>query len=134
MRQSVVFPAPLGPTRPMRSPRTTRHEQSRRSAWPPYPLAIDSSEITCGARSSLASAHDLDALGRDLVDHAHLARLAVLVLVHPGVLLGERVDVGVRARFGRLRDAAADLEVAVGIVGIHDRERHLRRAPHVLVL
>src|SRR4029450_2393557 len=78
MRQRVVLPAPLGPTRPIRSPRPTRHEQSWRSAWPPYPLETDSRAITaCGSL-----AHGLDALGHDLVDHTLLARLPVGVLLH----------------------------------------------------
>ena len=49
MRQSVVLPAPFGPTRPIRSPRPIRHEQSVRRVWPPYPFETVSSAITAAA-------------------------------------------------------------------------------------
>ena len=51
----------------------------------------------------------LHTLGEDLVEHPDLARLPEGVPVLSEVLLREGVDVCVRALFGRLGDATADL-------------------------
>src|SRR5262249_24474889 len=130
MRQRVVLPVPLGPQRPMRSPRPMRHDTSRRSTCPPYPLETASRAIT---RSPLL-AHGLDAIGRDDVGHAHLVRLAVRIAIQSQVLPGEGVDVGICSRVCDLRDTALDLHVAVGVVGILDAQGHGGRAAKVLVL
>src|SRR6266516_2716316 len=78
-----------------------------------------------------ANSHPLHALGQDLVQDAHLARLAERVLVLAEVLLRERVDVRVSALLRRLDDPPADLHVAVGVVGVLDGERHARVARQV---
>src|SRR5262249_60327275 len=110
MRHSVVFPAPFGPTSPIRSRSAMRHERSRKRTCPPNDLVIDSTEITRGALP-----HALDGLGRDLRDHAHLARLPVRIAVLAHVLLGQRVDVLVRTLLRRLGDAAAHLHLPLAV-------------------
>ena len=52
-----------------------------------------------------------------LVYHAHFAGLAVGIFVYAQIFLGHLVDVGAGAVFGNLDDAAADFEIAVGILG-----------------
>src|SRR5437773_9125871 len=87
-----------------------------------------------GAGDGVRSSHTLDLLGQDLDGDANLARAAMRVALLAGVLLRQRVDVRVGALLGHLDDPAADLDVAVGVVGILDRERDLRAALEVLVL
>src|SRR4051812_45563224 len=129
MPQSVVLPAPLGPTRPMRSRSAMRQVTSRKTSWPPNPLETSSSWITA-ARSP----HALDLLGRDRDGHADLARLAAGVRVLAEVFLGQRVDVIVGALLRHSRHAPADLQVAVRILRVLDRDGHARIALEVLVL
>src|SRR5215469_8863920 len=62
----------------------------------------------------------------DFVHDAHFAGLAVGVGVSAEILLRKRVDMRVGAGFDGAPDAAADLHIAVGVVGVHDRERHRR--------
>src|SRR6267143_3741464 len=104
MRQSVVLPAPLGPTRP----------------------------ILSTAISGLS--HGLDGLGLDLGDHAHLAGPAVRILVLAHVFLGQRVDVLVGALLGHLHDAPAHLHVPIRVVRVLHGERDHRVRLEVLVL
>src|SRR6266576_3765676 len=90
---------------------------------------MSSSWITPGR-----SPHRLDRLGQDLHHHAHLARPAVRVLVLAQVLPRERVDVVVGALLAHLDDPPADLDVAVRVLGVLDRERDARVPLEVLVL
>src|SRR5574341_1574639 len=46
IRQSVVLPAPFGPTRPMRCPRVMCHVRSLKTTCPPKDLLMFSSWIT----------------------------------------------------------------------------------------
>src|SRR5215831_6776679 len=80
------------------------------------------------------SSHALDLLGQDLHGDTNLTRPAMRVAFLTGVLLGERVDVCVGPLFGDLDDSTADLEIAVGVVGVLDRERDLRIALQIFVL
>src|SRR6267143_2389710 len=90
---------------------------------------MSSSWITPGG-----SPHRLDGLGQDLHHHAHLARPTVGVLVLAQILLGERVDVIVRALLGHLDDPPANLDIAVWVLGVLDRERDARVLLEILVL
>src|SRR5882762_3767392 len=126
MRQSVVLPAPLGPTRPILSRSALRHDRSRKRTCPPNDLAIDSTAIS-------ASSQALDGLGLDLGDHAHLAGPAVRILVLARVLLGQCVDVLVGALLGHLHDAPAHLHVAIRVVRVLHGERDHRVRLEVLV-
>src|SRR5207249_8767413 len=92
-------------------------------------FAMSSSWITPGR-----SPHRLDRLGQNLHHHAHLARPAVRVLVLAQVLPRERVDVVVGALLAHLDDPPADLDVAVRVLGVLDRERDARVPLEVLVL
>src|SRR5436853_6571930 len=121
MRQSVVLPAPLGPTRPMRSRSAIRQVTSRKTSCPPNPLETSSSWITA-ARSP----HALDLLGRDRDGHADFPRLAAGVFVLAEVFLGQRVDVVIGALLRHPGHPAADLQVAVRVLGILDRDGHAR--------
>src|SRR5262245_5124509 len=120
MRQSVVLPAPVGPTSPVRSRFALRHDRSRKRTCPPNDLAIDSTAIT------RELAHTLHGLGCDLHHHPHLARLTVWVLVLAHVLLGQRIDVLVGTLLGHLGHAPAHLHIAVRVVGILGGQRHPR--------
>src|SRR2546423_15053286 len=90
---------------------------------------MSSSWITPGR-----SPHRLDRLGQDLHHHAHLARPAVRVLVLAQVLPRERVDVVLGALLAHLDNPPADLDVAVRVLGVLDRERDARVPLEVLVL
>src|SRR5258706_14709306 len=68
-----------------------------------------------------------------LVQHASFAGLAVGIFVNAEILLGYFVDVSAGAVFGDLDDAAADLDVAVGILGIHQSHGHTRIAADILI-
>src|ERR1700722_20198672 len=69
-----------------------------------------------------------------LVEHSHLARLSVRILVHPKIFLGHLVDVLGGSMFRDLRNTSANLHVAIRILGIHDGQRSPRVATNVLVL
>src|SRR5437762_573866 len=127
MRQSVVLPAPLGPTSPILSRSAMRHDRSRKRTCPPNDLAIDSTAIS-------GSSHALDGVGLDLGDHAHLAGPAVRILVLAHVFLGQRVDVLIGALLGHLHDAPAHLHVAIRVVRVLHGERDHRVRLEVLVL
>ncbi len=71
----------------------------------------------CRPRKLLA--HDGGVFGLYFVEHADFAGLAVGILVDAEIFLGHLVDVGAGAVFGDLDDAAADFEIAVGILGVH---------------
>src|SRR5579871_3252742 len=86
--------------------------------------------IVAPARSPV-SAHSRKALWRDFVHHAHFAGLAKRIFVLAKVLLGERVDVRVGAFVRYPRYGSAHLHIAIGVVGIHDRERDGRTFAHV---
>src|SRR5205085_1296807 len=62
----------------------------------------------------------------DLVHDPHLAGLAERIGVFAEVFLRQRVDMGIRALLHALSDAAAYLDVAVGVVGVHDCQRDRR--------
>src|SRR4029453_19228611 len=101
MRQSVVLPAPLGPTRPMRSRSAMRQVTSRNSAWPPKPFEMSSGWIT-----GPASPHALDFLGLHFHHDPHLTLSAMRIASLAEVLLRQGVDVLVGSLLRRLGDAA----------------------------
>src|SRR5215468_2593306 len=107
MRQRVVLPVPLGPQRPMRSPRPIRHDTSRSSPCPPYPLETVSSAIT---RSPLL-AHGLDAVERHDAGHAHLfpARKSL----HP---TGMAVMVSILSRRGSVVSAMSGERIVISMI------------------
>src|SRR5206468_4650203 len=86
------------------------------------------------AGDSSTDSHPATRGRRDLVDYTHLARLPERILVFAQILLRHAVDVLVGALLGDFADASADLQVAVRVVGIHDRERDASAQLHVLVL
>src|SRR2546423_1351795 len=63
------------------------------------------------------SSHRLHGARLDLVHHPHVARLGERVFVLAEVFLGERVDMGAGALLDDAPYPAADLHVAIGIVG-----------------
>src|SRR5258708_18228608 len=79
-------------------------------------------------------AHHSSVLGPDFVHHANFSRLGVGIFVLSQVLLRQFVDVLVGAVLGNLNHGAADLKIAIGIVGIDDGQRHPRIAAPVAVL
>ncbi len=50
IRNSVVLPAPLGPTRPTFSPGLSWKEASTKSTWRPYCLLMRANEIMANSR------------------------------------------------------------------------------------
>src|SRR4029453_14500038 len=118
MRHRVVLPAPLGPTRPMRSRSAMRQVTSRKSAWPPKPFEMSSRWIT-----GPASPHALDLLGRYLHGHPHFSGLTMGIAVLPDVLLRERVDMSVGALLRLLAHTPPYLKVWIGILGVLHRQR-----------
>ena len=104
-----------------------RHDASRGSHRSP------AAQRTLARDARGALAHDLGVLGFDFIDHADLAGLAVGVFVDAEIFLGHLVDVGAGTVFGDLDDAAANLDVAVGIFGIDDGERDTRVAANVFI-
>src|ERR1051326_2952024 len=72
------------------------------------------------------SAHRLYGGRFDLVGQARFARPPPRIFVFVDVFLRERIDVRVGAVLGDAPHPAAQLDVAIGIVGIHDRERDRR--------
>src|SRR5246500_2239931 len=80
------------------------------------------------------SSHYRGVFGFDLVEDADFAGLAVRILIDAKVLFGELVDAVVGAVLGDLGDAAADFQIAIGILRIHDGERDTRIAADVLIL
>src|SRR6202035_2660928 len=79
-----------------------------------------------GRPAGWKSFHTGEGARLDLVPDAHLAGLGGRVLVLAEIFLRERIDMRARPLLGGTRDAAADLQVAVRVVGIHDRQRHRR--------
>ena len=69
--------------------------------------------------------------GLDFKRDPDLARLGPRVLVLPEVFLGEEIDVRRCALLSHVLNPAADLDVAIGIVGVEDRKRHGRAFPHI---
>src|ERR1700686_1022925 len=67
-------------------------------------------------------------VGLDANDEALFARLAEGIAVLIEILLGERVDVLVRALARALADAATDHDVLVGVLEVLHRDRHARGA------
>src|SRR5207244_11205423 len=84
-RQSVVLPAPFGPTRPMRSPSAIRHDSALKSCCPAYAFWMSSTWIMRGGRG-VPSSQRLSLLGEDLHAHADLVEPAVGVLVLAALL------------------------------------------------
>src|SRR5271168_4782574 len=78
------------------------------------------------------SAHDVHGCGLDHVRHALLARGAERVLVLIQVLLRQAVDMRVRILLVFGDDRSADSYVAIGVVGVDDRQRDLRADLHIL--
>src|SRR5215469_14274153 len=79
-------------------------------------------------------AHPCHLVRFDLVEDAYFARASVGIHGVARVLEREPVDLRVGTGLGDLDDAAAHLEVAVGVVGILDREGDARITAHVAVL
>src|SRR5512136_575343 len=78
MRQRVVLPAPLGPTRPTRWPRVMCHVRSRNTVWAPNDLLASSSWIMIRARVRS---------GEVLVsDGSHAPDTAIVLRHHPGCI------------------------------------------------
>src|SRR5439155_4455289 len=75
IRHSVVLPVPLGPHRPMRSPRPMRQDTARSRLCPLYPFETSSSAIT------RRLPHRLDAVRRNREGYAHLTWLSVRIAV-----------------------------------------------------
>src|SRR5271163_2712910 len=60
-----------------------------------------------------------------------LARLGPGIFVLPKVFLGEGIDMRRCAFLGHVPNAATDLDVTIGIVGVEYRESYGRAFPHV---
>jgi hypothetical protein len=73
-------------------------------------------------------------LGLDFVDDAGFAGLGIGIFVYAEIFLCQLVDVIVGAIFGDFDDAAANLEIAVRVLGIDDGERDAGIAADVAVL
>src|SRR5487761_80375 len=71
---------------------------------------------------------------RNLVKNAHFARLPERIDGLAEIFLRKLVDVFIGAAFGNLDDAAANLEIAVRILRVLNREGDARVAAHILVL
>src|ERR1700716_1597214 len=85
-------------------------------------------------RSAHSLAHHGSVLRPDLVHHANFSRLRVRVFVDSHIFLRQLVDVLGRAVLGNLNHGAADLHIAIRIVGIDNGQRHPRIAAHVAIL
>src|SRR6266403_3840133 len=81
-----------------------------------------------------ALAHGADFLRFDLVSDAHFARFPERVNWISQIFFREFVDMVVRAVFGDFDDLAPNLQIAIGIGGVLDRNRNPGSAPDVLVL
>src|ERR1700730_3310951 len=69
------------------------------------------------------STHSGGGCGLDFAHYAHFAGCSMGILVLAEIFLRERVDVRTRPLFGAAPDPPADLDIAIGIVRINDRER-----------
>src|ERR1700733_1549369 len=87
---------------------------------------------TAGGTPALL-AHHRGVLGLYFVNDAHFAGVAVGIFVDAEIFLGQLVDVSAGAFFGDLDHAAADFEVAVGILWVHQSHGYARVAADVLI-
>src|SRR5579883_1858252 len=72
--------------------------------------------------------------GLDLVDHADFPGLGIGILVNAQVFLGHFVDVLAGALLGDLGHAAANFEVAVRVLRVHDGQRDAGIAADIAIL
>src|SRR6266851_2205481 len=77
--------------------------------------------------------HSGRVLGFDFVQHPYFAWLTIGILVYAQILLGHLVDVFVGALLGNLLYFAANFNIAIRIIGVHDSQRHIRIAPHITI-
>src|SRR5262245_29602480 len=108
---------------------------SARVYWPlrPQSQIVNRQSSIVNRQSSIASPHGVGALRNDLIEDPHLIGLAKGVFVHIQVLFSHLVDVGISPLLGDLGDFAANAEVAVRILRVHDRESDFGIPPHVAV-
>src|SRR5712692_7541862 len=69
----------------------------------------------------------------NFVDDTDFARLAIGILVLAKIFLRQAVNMFVGALFGDLRDPAADLQIAIGVLWVLDGHSHTRVAAKVAV-
>src|SRR5205085_8920348 len=80
------------------------------------------------------SPHHIRPLRLDLIHDARLTGLPIRIFIRTQIFFGHFVDVGVGALLGDFGDTAANLEIAVRVLGIDDCEGHAWIAAHVPVL
>src|ERR1700728_2898582 len=107
----------------IRSRRTNRR-RANSCSWKPFGMARGGDGTP--PRAHLESPHRLRRGRLDLQEHADFTGLRKRVLVFAQVFLGERVDMRVGAVLRDTFDGSANLQVAVRIFRIEDRERNPR--------
>src|SRR5258707_9287732 len=95
---------------------------------------FDYSQGRSAPQTRITLSHHGRVLRPDFVHHANFSRLGVGIFVLSQVLLRQFVDVLVCAVLGNLDHGAADLQIAIRIVGVDNGQRHSRIAAHVAVL
>src|SRR5579863_8944972 len=109
-----------------------RGQSTERRKIPTLPHLESGSPVTVPHLGSGLSVR-ADVLGLDFVDDALLTWLSERVLVFVQVFFCELVDELIRTLVRDLAHATTYLEIAVGIVGIDERNGHPRIATDVLV-